>query len=155
MSKEFKIYTAGAMEAYQGTDKAKIWRKTARIYFEKFRLNAINVRVINPTDYYNFDCKLDNNDCEIFRFDLYKVKSADVVLVNLDSIRQSIGTCIEVYEAYRSGIPVIGFLDSEISSKDELRNKIHTWVYECCTRIETGNRAFENALEHISDYYLL
>lgn len=152
MSKEFSIYTAGAMEAYQGTDKAKIWRKTARIYFEKYQQN---VRVINPTDYYNFDCKLDKNDCEIFRFDLHKVKTSDLILVNLDSIRQSIGTCIEVYEAYRNGIPVIGFLDSEVSNKEELRNKIHTWVYECCTRIETGNRAFENALEYICDYYLM
>ena len=37
-----------------------------------------------------------------------------VILVNLNDIRKSIGTCIEVYEAYKKDIPVIGFLNDEL-----------------------------------------
>lgn len=151
---DFKIYLAGAMEAYDGTEKAKIWRKQVERYFDKYHYG---VRVINPTDFYDYGSNIDKNDCEIFRFDLYNLKTSNLVLVNLDCIRKSVGTCIEIYEAYRSGIPVIAFLNEEdayVMNREDLRNKIHTWIYECCTRIETGETALSRALTHISDYYL-
>lgn len=73
----------------------------------------------------------------MFRFDLRKVRRSDVILVNLNNIRKSIGSCIEVYEAYKSNIPVIGFLDDKLPI-DELTALIHPWIYFCVDRIEMG-----------------
>lgn len=53
--------------------------------------------------------------------------------MNLNDIRKSIGTCIEVYEAYKSDIPVIGFLDEELPV-EAMVNLIHPWIYCCIDR---------------------
>ena len=146
----YEIYTAGAMEAYDGTDKASEWREKTERYFED---NFRNVFIVNPVDFYSYGSNLHKTESEIFRYDLFRLKKAHVVLVNLDSIRKSIGTCIEVYEAYKSGIPVIGFIGDELD-KEELIKKIHPWIHECITRTETGTYAREKAIAHIENYYL-
>lgn len=147
-----KIYLAGAMEAYKGTFKAYNWRKdvcnTIQEYFGYLH------KCINPLDYFNFEKDESKSDREVFNFDLRKVKNADILLVNLDDIRKSIGTCIECYEAYKSDIPVIGFLSEEIGTEDELKQIIHPWIYCCFDRIETGKNSMENAINYIVEYYL-
>ena len=146
----YEIYTAGAMEAYDGTGKANEWREKVKDYFENsFR----NVFIINPVDFYSYGSNLHKTESEIFRYDLFRLKKAHVVLVNLDCIRKSIGTCIELYEAFKSGIPVIGFIDKELN-REGLIKEIHPWIYECITRIETGKYAREKAIAHIENYYL-
>lgn len=149
----FKIYTAGAMEAYKNSNKAEIWRKNVRDYFN----NDKDVMVINPVDFYRYGSDYSKSDREIFEFDLHKLRSCDLVLVNLNDIRKSIGTCIEVYEAHKIGIPVVGFIDElfgDFYDKD-LINKIHPWVHSCINRIETGSFAMQDALEYINSYYVL
>lgn len=43
------------------------------------------------------------------QFDLMKVKSSDIVIVNLNGLNASIGSCIECYEAWKKDIPVLAF----------------------------------------------
>ncbi len=136
------------MEAYYGTNKAENWRKYVKEYFEKY---CDNIKVISPTDYYAYGKNYHKSDKEVFRFDLHKVRTSDVVLVNLNDIRKSIGTCIEVYEAYKSDIPVIGFLDDELSL-DETIKLIHPWIYCCVDRIETGEDSMIRACNYIRVY---
>lgn len=143
------IYTAGAMEAYANTDKAEEWRNDVKEFFEKC---ADNIKVVNPTDYYAYGKNYHKSNVEVFRFDLRKVKSSDIVLVNLNDIRNSIGTCIEVYEAHKSDIPVIGFLDEEIS-EEKMIKLIHPWIYCCVDRIETGKDSMKKACKYIKEYY--
>lgn len=143
------IYTAGAMEAYANTNKAKKWRDEAKDFFEKYTDNFI---VINPTEYYSYGKNYHKNYHEIFRFDLHKVKKSDLVLVNLNDIRKSIGTCIEVYEAHKSGIPVIGFIDEKLPN-ELLINLVHPWIYYCVDRIETGKNSMDQAFNYIISYY--
>lgn len=143
------IYTAGAVEAYANTNKAEKWRDDVKEFFEK---HSDNFKVINPTDYYTYGKNYYKTDTEVFRFDLRKVKSSDVVLVNLNDIRKSIGTCIEVYEAYKSDIPVIGFLDEELPV-EVMVNLIHPWIYCCIDRIEVGKDGMTNACHYIKEYY--
>lgn len=149
MGKNITIYLAGVMEAYAGTNKAKEWRDEAKEFFSKY---CEDVNVVSPVDYYAYGDNLHKTDNEIFRFDLFKVKQSDVLLVNLNDIRKSIGTCIEIYEAHKSGTPVIGFLSEELPIEDMIK-LIHPWVYCCVDRIETGKDSIKSAMLYIRNYY--
>ncbi len=144
-----KIYLVGAMEVYHGTDKAENWRKDVKEYFKKY---CDNIKIVSPTDYYAYGKNYHKTDKEVFRFDLHKVRTSDVVLVNLNDIRKSIGSCIEIYEAYKSDIPVIGFLDNELPI-GEMIKLIHPWIYCCVDRIETGEDSMIRACNYIMNYY--
>lgn len=144
-----KVYLAGAMEAYHNTDKAEKWRKDVKEYFDKY---SSDIKTIDPTKYYTYGKNYHKTDREVFRFDLHKVRTSDLILVNLNDIRKSIGTCIEVYEAHKNDIPVIGFLDNELVL-DKMIKLIHPWIYCCVDRIETGTDSMERACGYIIDYY--
>lgn len=137
------------MELYAGTSQAKKWREEVKEFFEKYTDDFV---VVNPTDYYSYGKSDHKNYHEIFRFDLHKVKKSDLILVNLNDIRKSVGTCIEVYEAYKSGIPVIGFLDEKLPN-EALINLVHPWIYYCVDRIETGKNSMDKALSYIISCY--
>jgi nucleoside 2-deoxyribosyltransferase len=137
------------METYAGTNKAEEWRIHVKDFFEK---NNDDYKVINPTDYYQYGKNYHKTDKEVFRFDLRKVSNSDIVLVNLNDIRKSIGTCIEVYEAYKNNIPVVGFLNDELPV-EEMIKLIHPWIYCCVDRIETGKESLNKAINYIIDYY--
>lgn len=137
------------MEAYYGTDKAEKWRKEASEYFEKY---TDNFQTINPTDFYQYGENYHKTDKEIFRFDLRNVDHSDIVLVNLNDIRKSIGSCIEIYEAYKNNIPVIGFIEDDLTV-EEIIKQIHPWIYCCVDRIETGKESLYKTINYIIDYY--
>lgn len=137
------------MEAYYGTNKAEKWRKEASEYFEKY---TDDFKTINPTDFYQYGENYHKTDKEIFRFDLRNVSHSDIVLVNLNDIRKSIGSCIEIYEAYKNDIPVIGFLDKKLPV-EKMKELIHPWIYCCVDRIETGERSMIDACDYINSYY--
>lgn len=143
------IYTAGAMEAYANTNKAEKWRDDVKKFFDKY---TDNFKIINPTDYYTYGKKYHKTDSEVFRFDLRKVKKSNIVLVNLNDIRKSIDTCIEIYEAYKSDIPVIGFMDEELPV-EAMIELIHPWIYCCVDRIEAGKDSMNRACRYIKEYY--
>lgn len=145
------IYLSGAMEAYDGTNKAKEWRDNARCFFYKY---CENVNVINPVDFYSYDSCDYKSDIEVFKFDLRKTKEADIVLVNLNDIRKSVGSIVEIYEAYKNNTPIIGFVNKDLNNDDELKKEIHPWIYICCDRIECGSDSMLKAVNYIKDYYL-
>lgn len=137
------------MEAYANTDKAEKWRKEVKHFFDEY---SDNFKIINPTDYYAYGKYYHKTDVEVFRFDLHKVKKSDIVLANLNDIRKSIGTCIEVYEAHKNDIPVIGFLGEELPV-EAMVELIHPWIYCCVDRIETGKDSLIEACRYIKEYY--
>lgn len=145
---KFKVYLSGAMEAYAGTDKAKEWREYCKKYFRTYT----DITVFSPTDYYEYGKNAHKTEYEVFKYDLNNLRKADIVLINLNDIRKSIGTCIEVYEAYKNNIPVIGFIDKELPI-EEMIKEIHPWIYCCIDRIESGNDSLNNSLHYISNYY--
>lgn len=144
-----KIYLAGAMEAYKDNDKAKEWREKVKEYFEMY---SATFQCVSPVDYYSFRDNISKTNAEIMRFDLRKVKESDIILVNLNDIRKSIGTTDEILYAYLLGKPIIGFIDDDIEG-EELANKIHTWKYEQIDRIETGKDSMVHACDYIMSFY--
>lgn len=143
------IYLAGAMSCYFNTDQhdyPKKWREDAKKYVKKL---YDNITLVLPTDFYQIGKNYHKSETEVMRFDLRMVREADVVLVNLKDLHTSIGTSDEILYAFISGKPVIGFLEDE----SEVKN-IHPWKVEQIDRIETGEKAMENALNYIYRYYI-
>lgn len=145
------IYLAGAMQVYGNKgEKAKEWRNRACEYLTEYYNRFI---CVNPTDYYEYGSDYHKTNREVMRFDLRKVRESDILLVNLKDIRQSIGTNDEIFYAYMSDKPIIGFLEEDIESRDELIKYVHEWKYEQIDRIETGKDALRKACVYIGYYY--
>lgn len=147
-----EIYLAGAMACYGNeSDEAKKWREKAKEYF--FRWGE-SCRIISPVDYYSISSDDSKNPSEVMRFDLRKVREADLVLVNLKDLDKSLGTSDEIFYAYMRGIPVIGFLETEdVLSEEKVQEIVHPWKYEQIDRIETGEDAMGKAITYIIGYY--
>lgn len=149
--RKFKIYTAGAMEVYgKESVHAAEWRKKCKEYF--YSIDA-DVKIVSPTDYYSYSTKYHKNGLEVMRFDLFKVKESDLILVNLNNVRNSIGTSDEIFYAWQHEKPIVGFIEKDISG-EELENLVHPWKYWQVSRVETGENAMRNALEYIRNFYL-
>lgn len=103
------------------------------------------VIVVNPCDYFNFEEKKHQTELEVMNFDLAKVKNSDILIVNMDGLNTSIGTCIECYEAYKQGIPVLAF------GSKELYKGLHPWIQNCITRHDED---YHRTVNYIRDLYL-
>lgn len=147
-----EIYLAGAIACYGSeSDEAKKWREKAKECFSKWGGFS---RIVSPVDYYSIGSDYSKNPSEVMRFDLRKVREADLILVNLKDLDKSLGTSDEIFYAYMRGIPVIGFLETEDElSEKEVQEMIHPWKYEQIDRIETGEDAMEKAIVYIIEYY--
>lgn len=105
------------------------------------------VRVINPVAYYNFEEKRHQTEIEVEEFDLAHIISSDIIIVNLDGLKDSIGTIIELHDAhYHHKIPVIAF------GKQELYDNLHPWIKNDITRVENS---IDDVVEYICDFYIL
>lgn len=149
------VWLCGASEKVSFEESNK-WREESVKWFED---NSNCFRAWNPNSFYNYSEQLHKSDTEIIRFCNNKVDQADVILVNLQSIRQSVGSIMEIAWARFMRKPIIGFLkDDQIEIGGDilpfdLKKECHPWIIECCDRVETGNGAMENALDYIETYY--
>lgn len=143
------VYLAGAMSCYFNTkqhDYPKQWREDAKKYVKEF---YDNITIVSPIDFYEIGKNYHKSEAEVMRFDLRMVRESDIILCNLKDLHTSIGTSDEIFYAFISGKPVIGFLDD----KSEVKN-IHPWKIEQIDRIETGKNAMKNAIDYIYRYYV-
>lgn len=148
-----KVYLAGAMACYGKDDTtAKDWRNQVKKWFKD---QTDNFKVISPTDYYEYGKTFHQTEKEVMRFDLRKVKEADVVLVNLNDLEKSLGTSDEILLAYLCGIPVIGFLKpkTNVYNSNEEITQLHPWKREQLDRIECAHDGMVKAMQYIKDYY--
>ena len=126
---EFTCYLAGAMSGLT-FEEMNNWRKEVK---EKLMTIDFNneLNVINPTDFFNFEYKYHQNEREVRDFDLRMVTNSDFIIVNLKHLNHSIGTAIELHEAYyHHHIPVYGY-----GSKKDYK-KLHPWIQENITRYD-------------------
>lgn len=144
--KKIKIYLAGAMSGLT-YEEMNAWRnKIARNIEFMEEIYECVIEVVNPVDYYNFRTPRHQTEREVMKYDLAHVKSSDIIVVNLSGLNSSIGSCIELYEAYKNDIPVIAF------GSDEDYKKLHPWVKEYVTRYEESE---EDVRTYIADFYIV
>ena len=137
--RDWTCYLAGQMTGID-FDSSNVWRETAKEWLESRECNYI-VKVINPNDYYNFITQTYIDNKEIIRFDLHKVRTSDLILVNLNGF--SLGTAMELQHAIDNKIPILGYKDDgEI---------LHPWLEYTCDRVFNS---LAGALEYIKVYYL-
>ena len=141
-----KIYLAGKMSGLS-FEEMNGWRDILKSMLTQYaELSDVNVRVINPVVYYNFEETRHQSEVEVEEFDLAHVTSSNIVIVNLNGLNDSIGTIIELHDAhYHHKIPVIAFGDRE------LYDNLHPWVKNAITRVENS---MADVCNYIRDFYL-
>lgn len=142
---ELTIYLAGAMSGLTMEEMNK-WRfDTKSLLIQTSKLSTTKVNVINPVTYFNFENNIHQTEMEVMKFDLAKVKLSDIVIVNMDKLNTSIGTSIECYEAWKSGIPVLAF------GGDVLYENLHPWIKNCITRYDGD---YDDTVAYINNLYM-
>ena len=137
----FQIYLAGGMSNLS-MEEQNAWRVEVKNELEKYDCDY-NVKCVNPVEYYNYtDSTAYDSDLEVMQFDLYKVKTSDLMIMNFNN-PGSLGSMSELAIANDRGIPVIGL--------NENMNSLHTWQYCMCSKIFENK---ENMLHYIKAYYL-
>mgnify|MGYP000844200546 FL=1 len=139
------IYLAGKM-AGLSIEEQTTWRKFVAAELDKYSdIANYKTNVISPCDYFNFEEPRHQNEQEVMKFDLNLVRDSDIVIVNTNGLNTSIGSVIEVYEAWKNNIPVIAY--------DERGdyNLIHPWLKCCFTRVES---CVMDMCEYIKDFYM-
>lgn len=138
------IYIAGKMSGLSYEEMSS-WRiETTKKLKRLAETRGVCCSVINPAEFYNYHNNVHKTEREIMQFELNLVRKSDVVIVNLKDVNQSIGTCIEVYEAFINDIPVIAF------GASEEYEVTHPWIKECISRYEETMNA---ACLYIADFY--
>lgn len=135
------IYLAGGMQNLSFDDQNS-WRTEVKKQLEKYDCDY-KVKCINPVDYYNtFDQTTYDSDLEVMQFDLHKVKTSNLLIMNFNNM-YSLGSMAELAIAYEKGIPVIGL--------NESGQQLHPWQYCMCPKV-FNNR--DDMMLYIKNYYL-
>ena len=143
--KHLQIYLAGKMSGLS-YEQMNQWR----IDFDKYIKTIVDdykieLDCVNPVNYFNFEEMKYQSHEEIMKFDLAKVKSSDIIVVNLNGLNTSIGTCIELYEAYKKEIPILGI------GSDEVFNNLYPWLKVFITRYDNN---YIETIRYIRDFYM-
>lgn len=145
-NKYYKIYLAGKMSGLSH-EEMNFWRYYISNLIKKYAdMSDYRVSIINPVDFYNFNEKRHKTEKEVMQYDLDHVRSSDVIIVNLDNVNTSVGTCIEIYEANRLNIPVLAF-----GCKNNIET-LHPWLTECIRRIDDS---MEDLVNYFYEFYLI
>ena len=139
------IYLAGKMSGLSKEEYTK-WRNIiSDELIGTAHLIGAKIQVINPAEYFDFE-KMDRHlEKEVMQFDLNMVRQSDIVIVNVGSISESIGTAIELYEANRLDIPIIAYTEGDVN------NNIHPWIENCLSTVQMN---LSELITYIIDFYM-
>lgn len=140
--KELKIYLGGKMSGLTFSEMNK-WRVVMKEQLTIASSDICNVRVINPTDYYNFENIRHKSEEEVMDYDLDHVKSSDILIINLDKVQTSPGTIVEIHAAWELGIPVLAFGNSDT---------LHPWIKRMIRRTDD---TLEELVDYIKEFYFV
>lgn len=129
-----KIYLSGAMTDVP-EEESRRWRENAidELSFTCFYF-------FNPWEYFDFNMT-DLSNKEVMNYDLWQLRSSQLVLANLE-YQRSIGTIAELTIAYEKKIPIIAY-----ASKPE---EVHPWLKEMCEKIFND---WDSLYDYIDKYY--
>lgn len=83
--KELQIYLCGKMSGLN-LRQMNEWRIALKdaLNFSAKTISNVEVNVVNPVDYYNFENPTHQSEFEVMQFDLNKVKKSDIVIANTE-----------------------------------------------------------------------
>lgn len=138
------IYVSGRMSGIPHEEVIKKRKEVVDSLKELIRIRCVGWEVVNPAFFYNYQDDAHKSEKEIMQFELNLVRNSNLVVVDIEDVNKSIGSCIEVYEAYKNNIPVIAY-----GSSESWKN-VHPWIKECVSRWE---EKLLDACVYINDYY--
>lgn len=144
MANKKMIYISGRMSGLPHDEMMKSRKNITAFLEELISIREADWKVADPATLYNYKNNVHKSEREIMQFELNLVRNSDIVIVKLEDINESIGSCIEVYEAYKNNIPVVAYGD------DEDWYMTHPWIKECVSRREGS---IEDACMYIADFY--
>lgn len=110
-------------------EEANGWRKDLKKQIEQ--ISEGKVKCCNPNMHFNFlDATGYRSDKEVMEYDLYRVRHADILIVNFND-PSSIGSACEMAVAYELKIPIIGLCEN---GEERI---LHPWLREFCNCIFT------------------
>lgn len=146
MAKTYKIYTAGKMGGLTFAQQMD-WRvKVEKLIREK---SDKSITFIHPPMFYTYGEQLHKNETEVMDWDISQVKDSDIVIVDLSTISDSIGTHIELGVA--KAMNEFGYRHIHIVGVGKA-NTDHPWISLCLLRQED---TLEEAANYITKYLLV
>jgi nucleoside 2-deoxyribosyltransferase len=114
------VYLAGTISYFNKINKlefASLWRKLA-----KENLSDLDIKVFDPMK--NF---AQNNEYDLKGVpyqNLYYLEKSDIILLNLEALKESPGTMFVIFIAWYNHKPVIAFGESELISQPHIKEAI-------------------------------
>ena len=125
-------------------DEMYNWRKKAKeklLYMSSD--TGYEIYVVNPVDFYNFETIEYQSEAEVMDYDLYHVEHSDFLIVNANGLCDSTGTQIEIFDAWKHGIPVFVFGNYKHP---------HPWIERCITRFEPD---IDSVVKYLKNFYFV
>lgn len=155
-----KIYLAGSMTgmSWEEQNEWRIQLKLKLLEKRDFGGYDMNLTIINPCEFFNYHNP--ENACfsekEAMDFDIYQIRHSDLIIVRFNN-PSSIGTAMELMLAKELNVPVVGWLDYDLSKEHDKYSdfskkieSLHPWLQECCTRIFPCE---EDVIEYVENFY--
>jgi len=139
------IFLSGAMGDLPYEEQIK-WRNRVELAITNSEYELKNKPVFfSPPNYFSSSFPEDyKTEKEVMNFDLRHLKDADIIVVNLDNVANSIGTIFELATAYELRKPIIA-----LNKNGEI---FHPWIEECCDR---QCKTLRELVDYICKYYLM
>lgn len=149
----YQIYLAGGMQGLT-FDEMNGWRnKIIKSLKPQWEMDTLmfsgypSVKCINPCDFYNFETVEYKTQREVMEYDLHRVRTSQLIIVDFTHKPNSIGTTMELAVAREHRIPIIG-----VCIDNAVYDTLHPWQIECCTRL---CKSYDELIEHIKKFYLI
>ena len=146
MAKTYKIYTAGKMSGLTFAEQMD-WRvRIEKLIREK---SDKLITFIHPPMFYTYGEQLHKNETEVMEWDISQLKDSDIVIVDLTTISDSIGTHIELGVA--KAMNEFGYKHIHIVGVGKA-NTDYPWIPLCLLRQE---ESLDEAANYIARYLLV
>lgn len=144
-----KIYTSGKMSGLSKKE-SMVWRNEIEKSINLYKAyDCFAPKFIHPPMFFNYEEENHKSQREIFEWEISAVINCDIVILNLDGVKESIGTHMElgaIASANRLG------KDIKVVAVGKIPDDLHPWI-ECSWLRHEEN--LSDAAVYIADYLLI
>lgn len=144
-----KIYTSGKMSGLTKKE-SMIWRTKIETLVQRYTSTKYSIpEFLHPPMFYNYDEQNQKCEREIFDWEISNVIDSDIIVLNLDGVKESIGTHMElgaIASANKLGKNIF------VVAVGKIPNDLHPWIESSWLRHE---EELEDAAKYIATYLLV